>query len=137
MRSGKMLDIPNRYKNITPSKKSRRWIIPLSITSDLLPVAVGVLLVIFFPLLKVWWANLLGILVAFVGVYRIIYHVMMGVGIHKAVVKKGVTSVWDLISELAFKTPSDVLSVLYRQIKHGYLIGYGVKDLKVYKVEKK
>ena len=109
----------------------------MSILSDLLPVAGGVVIAVFFPLLKVWWANLIGILLAFVGVYRIIYHIMMGVGLYKAVVKKGVTSVWDLISELAFKTPSDVLSVLYRQIKHGYLIGYGVKDFKVYKVEEK
>ena len=132
MSSGKMLKIPNRYKHITPASKSRRWLIPLSILSDLSPIIGGVLICIFLPFLVCWWANLLGILIVFVGIYRIIYHVVMGVGLYKAVYKKGIRNVWSLISQLALKTPTDVLALLYRHIKHGYFINLGVDGFEIY-----
>lgn len=134
MSSGKMLEIPNRYKEITPVTPKRRWLIPLSILSDLLPVVGGVLLTVFFPLLYRWWVYLLGILITFIGVYRIIYHVVMGVGLYRAIYKKGVKSVWTLVSELALKTPTDVLALIYRHVKHGYFIGLGVKNLEIYMI---
>lgn len=137
MSSGKMLDIPKRYREIAPATKKRRWVIPLSILSDLLPVAGGILIAVYFPLLYRWWVHFIGLLITFVGIYRIIYHIVMGVGLYKAIYKKRVTSVWSLISELALKTPTDVLALIYRHVKHGYFIGLGVKNLEVYRHDEK
>ena len=137
MSSGKMLDIPNRYREIAPATKKRRWFIPLSILSDLFPVAGGILLAVFFPLLYRWWVHLLGILVTLAGIYRIIYHTVMGAGLYRAIYKKGVKSIWSLVSELSLKTPTDVLALIYRHVKHGYFIGLGVKELKVYQTDTK
>lgn len=132
MSSGKMLDIPKKYRQIAPATKKRRWLIPLSILLDLIPVVGGVLLCVFFPLLYRWWVHLIGLLTTLVGLYRIIYHIVMGVGLYKAVYKNKIFNVWTLISELSLKTPTDVLALIYRHVKHGYFVGLGVKNLEIY-----
>ena len=131
------MKLPTRYQNIAPSTKSRRWLIPLSVLGDILPLALGILVMVFFPLLTRWYIHLIGAIITFVSGYRIVYHILMSVSFYMALVKNQVTDVWELVSALSLKTPSDVLAIFYRLVKHGYLIGYGSTNLKIYKVNTK
>ena len=131
-----MLKFNKRLKDIPPATKKRRWCIPLAVLFDVAPLVGGILIAVFCPLLFKFWLHLLGILICMISTYRIIYRIVMLSSLRRAIVKKGVRDVWSLISETALKTPSDVLSLFYYSVKSGYLVGYGAKDMKIYKIEK-
>lgn len=128
---GKRLALSKKLKNISPSSKYRRFLIPLAILTDLLWICVGLFITLKFYIFPRWTIDFLpffGIGLTFFSIFRFIYRAVMGARLKKLVVKQKITKIDDLIPLLSYKTKSDVLVLFKKVTKWGFLIGYGVKN---------
>lgn len=134
------LHLPDKLKNISPKSKKR---IPMRILAFLIDIAwifAGVFMSFkfyMFPQFMIKYTPWLGLILTLFAILRFIYRAVMGMRLKRAI-KKGTTSVDELITILALKTRSDVLVLFKKAVKWGFLIGYGVKDgTKIYKSDDK
>ncbi len=124
------LHLPEKLKNVSPASKKRKFLIPLSILIDLSWIAVGLIMALLFykfpyPLSVIFpW---LGTAFTLGALYRLVYRATMLNRIKKAVIS-GITEVDSLITALALKTKSDVLSLFKKAVKWGFLTGYGARN---------
>lgn len=132
--------IPDKLKNILP--KSKKFI-PMRIIAFLIDIAwifVGLFMSLkfyLFPAFLIRFMPWIGMAFTLGAIIRFLYRILMGIRLKNAI-KKGITDVDALITILALKTRSDVLVLIKKTIKWGFLIGYGVKDgTTVYKSEDK
>ncbi len=132
------LKLPPKLKNISPATKRRRFMIPLALLIDALWLALGILFALKFYRFPKFIAPILpyaGIALTLGSIYRFIYRAVMGSRLNHAVKKDNITSVDELIKRLAYKTRSDVLVLFKKNVKWGFLIGYGVRNgTEIYKI---
>lgn len=130
-RDAERLRLPESMKNIPPSSRKRRFLLVFLALFDFGIPFIGWLLTKQFTFLTykpekyLFW---LGVVTIFVGVYRIIYHVVMSHHARRAILKENYTSVLSLIPYLRLKTRSDVLRLLKRYIKYGIITGVEIRN---------